>query len=238
MLISHKYRCIFIHIQKTGGSTIESLLRSFDKHAVLKVPLNPIALLRCHLCRAGYEHARFGKQIWLKMAPVCKGKHLFARDIKTSINNRKIWETYFKFAFVRNPWDRLVSWYSMIRERGPKNAFWKYALENSSDFESFVRNCNRTIYESPFEVKNFFFNQFDYISGDRNEVIVDYIGRFENFTEDVQRIFRSISCPLPKPLPKINQSTHPNYRRYYTDETRKLVTERYYMDIGFFGYRF
>lgn len=48
-------------------------------------------------------------------------------------------EQLFKFAFVRNPWDRLYSWYKMIIALGPKTIFYRYIHENSNDFSGFLR---------------------------------------------------------------------------------------------------
>src|SRR5215213_1538704 len=66
-------------------------------------------------------------------------KHGFAVDAVKHLDD---WNNYFKFAFVRNPWDRLVSWYSMITTM-PKdgNELWRYVHDNSSNFEEFIYNC-------------------------------------------------------------------------------------------------
>ncbi len=70
-------------------------------------------------------------------------RHAFASRGMEELDN---WDEYFKFAFVRNPWDRLVSWHSMIRdaeetEQKPWHRLRRYVLDNSSTFEEFIRNC-------------------------------------------------------------------------------------------------
>src|SRR5881275_1899076 len=77
MLLSDSTKVLFVHIQKTGGETVGSILKK-------NVP----------------DTRPFG------------AKHDFASSGKLKLG--ETWDNYFKFAFVRNPWDRLVSWYSMI----------------------------------------------------------------------------------------------------------------------------
>jgi len=80
MVISDRHRCIFVHIQKTGGASIEALLLRSDPSAA-----------------ASAQEGR---------------RHPPARAIAPIAGSER-WRAYFKFAFVRNPWDRLVSWYHM-----------------------------------------------------------------------------------------------------------------------------
>jgi hypothetical protein len=178
-----------------------------------------------------------GPRIWQGIAPICEGRHLFARDLKKYLGT-KTWDACFKFAFVRNPWDRLVSWYHMIRLKGPQNHLWKYALNNSCDFESFVKNCTQAIYESPFERKSFSYNQYDYVSDAKGRILVDYIGRFENLENDLEQALRMTKTDTPVQIPHLNTSQHSRYRDYYNEETRKIVAERFRKDIEFFGYHF
>ena len=90
MLISHSHKLIFIHIQKTGGSTISEILsKNFPD-----------------ICQF-------------------KAKHDFAIQGTGELCE---WKDYYKFAFVRNPWDRLVSWYTMINSA--KHIRWHQTLTN------------------------------------------------------------------------------------------------------------
>jgi hypothetical protein len=90
MFISHKYKSIFIHIQKTGGDAIETAVRRDDSRS----------------------RGRFARQA---PAPVrARGPGGVAPEL---------WSGYFRFAFVRNPWERLVSWYSMCMQIPAPNAF-------------------------------------------------------------------------------------------------------------------
>jgi hypothetical protein len=149
------------------------------------------------------------------------------------------WEEYFKFAFVRNPWDRLVSWYSMIREQarpGGSNRLWQYVLAQGRSFDEFVHCCTDVIADVD-GLKSFCFNQLEYLTGEDGTLIVDFVGRFETLSRDTARVFERLGLG-GLPLPHANRSRHDHYSSFYTDETRRVVAERFARDIAFFGYSF
>jgi hypothetical protein len=154
---------------------------------------------------------------------------------------------YFTAAFVRNPWDRLVSWYTMIVQRSERLSWWRrrrspgyirlwqYVHENSRDFEGFVRNCTDEIDDVDGR-KSFTRNQVDYIS-DGGRLIVDFVGRYERLDDDARRLFERLGLP-PAELPRANTSRHDHYGAYYSDELAELVGRRFARDVEAFGYRF
>lgn len=152
------------------------------------------------------------------------------------------WASLFKFAFVRNPWDRLVSWYTMIQERLTRksrplvNQLWQYMLDNSNSFEEFILNCHEPINDRD-GIKSFWFNQLDFLTDASGHLGVDFIGRQETFQEDTTRLFQHLGLSLP-PLIHHNRSQHQHYSLYYSDRTRDVVAEGYQRDIEYFGYTF
>lgn len=128
-------------------------------------------------------------------------------------------KNYFKFAFVRNPWDRLLSFYFF-----KKTDRAKIKIPDNLSFKDFIlteagqTKCNQYSYIDGFDV-NFF------------------IGRFENLQEDFDKICETIDIPKRK-LPLGNVTEHNHYTEYYDNETRKLVSEQYAKDIERFGYEF
>ena len=200
MLVSDSRKVLFVHIQKTGGETVAEIL---TKHAPDIRPLG-----------AKHEFASFGK---LELGAA--------------------WNDYFKFAFVRNPWDRLVSWYSMIRRatritrlaallsRGKRshlqqrasNPMWRYFYENCSSFEEFIKNCNGQVEVAEGALYSFAYNQLDYLEDGNGSILVDFIGRFENFSESLRTVAMKAGIQLGR-ITHANVSVHRHYSTYYTSE--------------------
>lgn len=193
MLINHKKKFIFVHIQKTAGSSITNALKN-DKNT----------LNTCH-------------------------QHTFLNDCH---HNKE----YFKFTFVRNPWDRLVSWYNHINFVKRHNNFFAYILDNSKNFSEFLTLTD--VIRNDFGMKkSISINQLDYISDDKGNILTDYIGRFENINEDILNIGKKIGYENLT-IPHINKFPHKDYRTYYTDKDIEIVQEMYKRDIDYFGYKF
>ncbi len=208
MLVSNDRKLVFVHIQKAGGVTVHELLRE-----------------RIHDLRN------------------ILARHAFA---SRGVEELEDWDDYFKFAFVRNPWDRLVSWYSMIRanlsevqetEQRPWHKLLRYVQDNSATFEEFIHNCTDEVEIKEGIRYSFAYNQLDYVTDEHGKMLVDFIGRLENFDEDIQRVFRRIGFEL-ETVPRINPSEHRHYSTFYTPETEMIVRERFERDIEYFGYEF
>jgi chondroitin 4-sulfotransferase 11 len=169
-------------------------------------------------------------------------KHFFARELR-DIYGTAAWGSRFKFAFVRNPWDRLVSWWSMI-DNGrdfidpsqPPNSFFGYVLERAHNFEEFILRCTDEITD-PDGRKHIFRNQIDYLVDENGTIIVDFIGRFERLQECFDEVCRRLGR-TPVELPRINDSRHAAYTEYYTPAMAETVARHYARDIETFGYRF
>jgi hypothetical protein len=218
MLISYEDpKLIFIHIQKTGGVSISDLLGRFVSTTI-----------QDRSCR-----------------------HMSARRALKQVENPG---DYFKFAFVRNPWDRLVSWYAMIDQArrkvadgtaGPKarrpinkNNLYKYVLRCGPTFDEFVKNCTEKQWVANCYY-SFTFNQLRYLTDKNGEMLVDFIGRFENFTQDLSHVFDMLGIDAAQlDIPHKNRSAHSHYSEMYTPETREIVRKRFRRDIEFFGYEF
>lgn len=197
MIVSHRARAIFIHVQKTAGSSIEAVLRAQDPAA------------GSHL--------------------VDGSRHVDAVRVREHLGPA-IWDSYFKFAFVRNPWDRLVSWYQMCIDVREPNAFQRYVREAFPTFESFVMGA--TTGRGAKTTRN----QLDYVTDPTGRLIVDFVGRYENVEADFAVVATRLA--LAGALPRVNVSRHGDYRAYYSDATRGIVAERFARDIAAFGYRF
>src|SRR5205823_3086961 len=171
MLLSRRKKFLFVHIQKTAGSSLREALTA-------AIPdLAPFL--------GTHDHAAWATQ------------HLD-------------FQSCFKAAFVRNPWDRLVSWYCMIREQQTyTNRFWEYVRGRANSFDDFLLHCTDTIDDHDGR-KSILYNQVDYLSDERGRVIVDFIGRFEDLGADARTLFERLGLEPPM-LPHVNRSSHRHY---------------------------
>lgn len=190
-----KHKCIFIHIPKTAGTSILSILMGND----------------------------------------IKRSHKTAECFK-NVSPEKF-EIYFKFAFVRNPWDKIVSVYQYLLEGHDSEDhiyFRKLFAEKYPSFESFVLDYldKDIIHNHPL-----FKPQYRYIYDYKNECMVDFVGRLENIDEDFSFILSRLN--INAKLKKLNKSTRSDYRDYYTkQEIIDKIAFLYSKDIELFKYEF
>ena len=144
------------------------------------------------------------------------GKHMFAIDYKNK--HEKIFESYFKFAFVRNPWELEVSLFKWFKRVLPA---YNMTLTNH------LRSRSRTN-KLGFDI---------WICDKNGNNLVDFIGRFENLQKDFNIICDKIGIPQ-RELPHKNKGNHKHYTEYYDDEAREIVAEKYAKDIEYFGYEY
>jgi len=199
-MISHKHKFIFIHIPKTAGTSIEQALRDET----------------CRLLPDEWDHAR------VSHTPL---NHLTLQELVdygalTPVQLR----SYFKFCFVRNPWDRLVSeifcpWMSPW--------FKDLAVE-----QRIRRACE--LAATPIGIANHLRPQHDFVVADGLQM--DFIGRFEHLEADFAQICRLLG--IDASLPHLNKSAHRRYQEYYDAETRALAAAAYQRDTDAFHYTF
>ena len=152
----------------------------------------------------------------------------------------------FTFAFVRNPWDRLVSCYRdkiagevdgftyfTIRP-GVANCLARFeAFEAGMSFEGFV-NAVASIPDK--EADEHFRSQYTFVTDADAQIGIEFIGRFERLADDFEEVRRRTGLPAVE-LPRLQASrTRVSYASYYTQATCDIVRERFRTDIELFGY--
>ena len=200
MIVSRKHKFIYLGINKTATTSIENAL-------------------------SPYRNKYYHKYLRIKHNIIHKGKPAFkhnpALNVKDLVGER-IWNSYFSFTFVRNPWARTLSEYTGHRydkSTSLKEGFTEWVLAGGNWLAK-----NNTM-------KNF-------VSDEDGKVIVDYIGKLENINEDMKIICDKIGIE-PMELQHFNTSEKTSYYRdIYTDETRKIVTDWVVEDAEMFGYEF
>ncbi len=165
--------------------------------------------------------------------------HQTFRQYELALPRRQL-TSLFKFAFVRNPWDRLVSAWAFLRDGGYNHWDREWAEKNLAqfpDFESFVLQwISRKTVENGY---GHFRPQAYYLRNGRGRIDLDFLGRFENLARDFQRVAQLLGSSAT--LGSHNRSRRrqsSTYRDYYTPRSSAVVAAAYRDDIETFGYAF
>lgn len=207
MIISHLHRFIFVPIPKTGTHSIRQALREHLGEG----DLEQVGL---------FVKKRFP---YAELARVGHG-HLGLEDVRTHVGDDVV-ENYFSFAFVRNPFDRFVSYCAfMTRQHG-----------------AFEQDPKATMRRILFDLRPLdhvhFQPQATLLTGKDGALNVSRIGRSESMQQDYDAICSHLGIPS-SPLDRVNTSRRGDYRQYYDDELIAGVTELYRRDLELFGYGF
>lgn len=203
MIISHSKHFIFIHVYKVAGTSVKNALR----------PYADIMYRRVTLRRLLYVLGLTG--------PV--PEHATARQLAAQLPD-EVWKNYFKFAFVRNPWDWQVSLYhyiashpfhpehTIVKRLGSLRAYLEWRLDKGVELQK------------------------DFVTDDNGKLIVDFVGKYETLVEDFRHICNRLNIEVD--LPHKNPSDHAAYQHYYDDYTKQLIEQAYREDIEMFNYHF
>ena len=145
---------------------------------------------------------------------------------------------YFKFAFVRNPWDRLLSAYRFLCRGGFDHwdqQFYAENLAHFADFGDFVRR-----WVTPARVRTWihFRPQVEFVCDATGAILVDFVGRYETLQDDFDVVARRLQRTATLGHVNTSHRAHQDYRSAYADDTAAIVEAVYAQDIGRFGYQF
>jgi len=226
MILSHTHKFIFLCNGKTGTSSIESVLQPYQE----------------------------GEEFEVGVDGLYTPKHVPPATLRSQLGP-SIWDDYFTFTFVRNPWDWFVSQYfwnhdpdpiskkKLVQEPIATFREYQHKQEERSRLKTLERFTVRDIretykllrrYRGIYEADSLF--QRNYVYSLEGHKLVDFAGRFERLGADFQRVAEKIG--IDAHLPHRNATSHLSYQSYFTDETSHLIQDLYGMDIDTFGYTF
>lgn len=143
---------------------------------------------------------------------------------------------YFKFAFVRNPWDRLVSTYFFLKRGGMNETDRAWAAENVMPFVDFCDFVRHRLTSADAMTFPHLRPQCFYLADRSGNIKTDFVGRYENLAQDFAEVARRLGSHAA--LPVSNTSHHEHFTEYYDNATRAAVADVYANDIALFGYTF
>jgi hypothetical protein len=222
MLLSNRFKFLFVHIAKTGGTSLRAALGRLCWRDPLYLPQ-----FLCHRLSHLSGH-RIGAKL-PRHAAVIAAQELLRPSL---------FDALFKFAIARNPWDRQVSCYHHFLREQP----WLLKANRLGDFHDFTRWLleDAQDYRGPKQVLIAALRrpQFEYLIDLRGAVIVDFVGRYESLQDDYQQICQRIGVAAPALPHKRKAAGRADYRSYYVDTTAEMVARHFRADVNHFGYHF
>jgi len=187
MIFRQKRKPAFIHINKTGGTSIVGALG-------------------------------IGPKV-----------HLTAIELKALMGDD--WQESFKFAIVRNPWDKVLSHYT-YRVKTGRTGIDGDRIPFSDWVARAYGDKDPRYYDNP----KMFLPQSEWIKDESGKIVTDFIGRFERLKQDFREISRHVR--RKKKLPHANRTDHRHYSSYYDEASMRIVENWFQEDIQRFGYYF
>jgi hypothetical protein len=228
MIVSHKYKFIFLKTRKTAGTSVEIALSNYcgEEDIITPIP-NEDERIRRDLGYRGpqnfsisfsqYTIRDWGKLLLKKRTPACYN-HMSAARIRALVKE-EVWDSYYKFTLERNPWDKAVScYYWRTKGGGPRLPFSEYLYS-----------------EDPNWLSNFGIYTIN------NQIAVDHVIHYENLSLELEQFARRFKLLGELELPKAKGSTRKDKRHYREiigpgeyNHIRKICAR----EIELFGYCF
>lgn len=196
MPFSEKYKFIHYHIPKNAGSTVNNYITQVTGNDV-------------QFPKLGYNDRGDGKLL------SC------VANLNKVIDNP---DEYYKFAFVRNPYSKLVSAWAYADKKGHK----------VGSFDHFVKNLD-TFKNNKHILWHGIISQTSHLKNEEEVINLDYLGRVETLFEDLKILSQKLNLN-PTKIETLNTTKHSHWRDYYTEELKEIVYNRFEEDFKNFNY--
>jgi hypothetical protein len=224
-MISIKKRFLFIHVEKTGGNSIQTVLKDYSEDVFDNIH---------DIGKGGKKQILDGVENFevknLKYGTI---KHSRLRDYKRVLE-QDVYEGLFKFSTIRNPWERMISCYFSPHRKGLP---W--------DREEFIRVVKAAptlsdciTLDSPLSkgIKNKI-KRWIPLSEAKLDRDIDFLMRYEHLNEDFAQVCKKLILPVIQ-LPVIHKSNRQHYSHYYDEELIRIVEDKFCDEIDFGEYKF
>lgn len=177
-MISHTHRCIFVHIPKCGGTSIEDV--------IWPEPRTPSDLWMGFTSKYHNKHQTGGLQ------------HLLVKQIREEVGE-KVFHEYFKFTIVRNPWDKAISQFFYMRQRPDLREY--IGMKEEDSFKVYLQLTEKKLHVQ-------WEKQHKFLQDDNGKMLVDYVGRLERMQQDAANIFERIGIQAEIPHVNATRHKH------------------------------
>lgn len=208
MILSHEKKFIFIHNYKVAGTSVRNALLKYNNRTFWKSSLA--------------HKIKFLNGSFPKIYSKDFDHHITASELKQKLPT-EIFDEYFKFGLVRNPWDWQVSLYKFMLKR--KSHYQHELVKKFANFDEYI---DWRIHEDLHLQKEFFYE------GDT--CLMDFIGKMENMKEDFEKICKRINVSEELPHKNPSRPAHEGFKKYYSQKSIDMVDDAFKEDIVLFGY--
>lgn len=221
IILSHQHNFIFIKTRKTAGTSIEIALSKYCGDKDIITPISkPDEELRSHLGFRGPQNyldswTNYSFKDWCLLFTKRNRKKKFFNHMSASLVkdliNKEVWNSYFKFCFERNPWEKVISYY-----------FWYYRSKPGPPLSQLIS-----------EQKFYLPSDFKLYTID-GKVAVDYIGRYENLETNLDFIRKKLNLPEKLHLPRAKSQFRKDQRHYseiLASEQIQVIADVFFNEI-------
>jgi hypothetical protein len=214
-MLSLKHKFLFIHVPKTGGNSIQNILADYSEDTLTADKEYQDGIERFELSNSTYKLRKHSKiKRYRKVLPT------------------NLYRQLFKFATIRNPWDKIISMY-----------FSPHRGTDKWDRDEFVLLIKNAATLQDYVTLPSFRDRLEKTLGlparprplDRD---IDYLIRFENLNDDFSEVCKKTGLPAAPELPIRNRSIRKHYSSYYDDELKELVGRKFSNEIAYGDYQF
>lgn len=230
MIISHKYKFIFIKTEKTAGTSIEIALAKFCDEKDIITPISKEdEALKINLGYRGpqnynakisaYSFCDIKNLIFKFEKKPAFYNHINATNIKNLVGD-DIWSKYFKFCVERNPYDKVISHY-----------YWCYKSDSRPSLSDFINS------EKVLNLKKNGYGAYTI----NNTIAVDKICAFENLNDELEVVRKQLRIPEPLNLPRAKSQYRKDkrsYREILEEKDRLAIANIFRQEIDLFGYKY
>ena len=223
--ICHELKAIYIHTPKVGGLYIEHILSKYYN-------------FKTHFFTRP-DHTKFNEKKTSNLNGKCGVLNIVKKGIiryyQTPIFKyltEEQWDTYYKFAFIRNPYDKFISAYEYLNKNNN--------IPGINNLLDFIDKKDTIADYSYFHT---FVSQYDQLLNNKNELTINYLGNFENLNKDLLTILTNIGITQILHTDYIinntiiNSSNKQNYNTYYSNELIQKINELFIDDFTYFKYK-